>query len=144
MRELAADLERVGFRVNLEPRDVFVYFNALGNPKSRIQIGMQTWSEDLPDPISYLEPLFLGGGAVNNGRFDDDVVNRALLAAAALPLGPPRTRAYAAVEATLEREAPAAMLGEADETFVLSRRVRGFAWNAAIGADYARISLAGS
>jgi peptide/nickel transport system substrate-binding protein len=144
MRELAADLDRVGFRVHLEPRDVFAYFNALPNPKSRIQMGMQTWSADVPDPVSYLEPLFLAGAGVNNGRFDEPAVNRALLAAAALPLSAARRRAYAAVEATLEREAPAAMLGEADQTFLLSKRLHGFAWNEVIGTDYARISLAGS
>ena len=112
-REAARQLRRLGFRTRLRivPQDT-LYTRFCGVPRARVAICPNVgWFKDFHDAESMLRLTFHGGeitrfGNVNWSQLRVPSINRAMDAAAQLPLGPDRDRAFAAVNRDISAQAP--------------------------------------
>jgi peptide/nickel transport system substrate-binding protein len=70
------------------------------------------WLKDFPDPQSMLDPTFNGNnilkqGNVNWSELNVPAINRAMKKAAAVPVGPKRSQAWAKINHMIAEQAPA-------------------------------------
>jgi peptide/nickel transport system substrate-binding protein len=77
---LADTLNKIGFKADLKVLDGGVYFQTVGNDKTRPHIGAANWFQDFPHPANF---LFLIDGDTNQptnnqnfGRVDDPELNK--------------------------------------------------------------------
>jgi peptide/nickel transport system substrate-binding protein len=77
---LADLLTKIGFKPNLKVLDGGVYFQTVGNEKTKPQVGFANWFQDFPHPANF---LFLIDGDTNQptnnqnfGRVDDPKLNK--------------------------------------------------------------------
>jgi ABC-type transport system substrate-binding protein len=94
------DLEAVGFKVTLKSIARSAFYGFLSDPKSEYNLALPGWGQDYPDAITYFGPLMgcnsIGGGT-NYGQFCDKAFDAKVAAADALPNGPDRDKAWAAL-----------------------------------------------
>jgi ABC-type transport system substrate-binding protein len=94
------DLEAVGFKVTLKSIARSAFYGFLSDPKSEYNLALPGWGQDYPDAITYFGPLMgcnsIGGGT-NYGQFCDKAFDAKVAAADALPNGPERDKAWAAL-----------------------------------------------
>jgi YVTN family beta-propeller protein len=67
-RYVVSVLNQLGYRASLRNVRLYVYYNVLGNSRSRVQAGFFTWFEDYPAPSDFINPLFTCGSYVPGGR----------------------------------------------------------------------------
>lgn len=76
-------LNDIGYEAKLKTLDEQVYFQQVGNVKTRAQTGFTNWFQDFPHPADFFEPLLGGEGLAetnntNLGLVDDPSVNRTI------------------------------------------------------------------
>ncbi|MFN2539252.1 MAG: ABC transporter substrate-binding protein [Mycobacteriales bacterium] len=112
-RLVARQVKKLGFKVDLRlvPPDE-MYQRWCGVPAAKVAICPSVgWFMDFPDPQSLLEPTFSGGAIrpthnVNWSLLDVPRINAAIEAAAILPPGSDRYRAWAEVNRMIVEQAP--------------------------------------
>jgi peptide/nickel transport system substrate-binding protein len=105
---------RLGFDVNLRivPQDT-LYTKFCGVPKEQVPLCPNVgWFKDFSDPQSMLDATFNGEnilqqGNVNWPQLDDPAINAAMKAAAVVPVGPARNKAWAKINHMIAEQAPA-------------------------------------
>jgi peptide/nickel transport system substrate-binding protein len=106
--------EKLGFKLNFRPvpQDT-LYTKFCGVPAQKVAICPNVgWFKDFSDPQSMLDPTFNGKniipqGNVNWPQLNVPAINDAMAAAAVLPAGPERNKAWAAVNKLIAEQAPA-------------------------------------
>jgi peptide/nickel transport system substrate-binding protein len=128
----AAQLEKMGFKVKLRlvPQDA-VYTDWCQVPSKKVGMcGGANWAKDFADPESMLEPLFKGSlinrnsGNINYSMLNDPKVDRAMDAAALL-VGEPRLKAWAAIDKMIIEDAAAIPFVWDSTTVIRSKNVNG-------------------
>jgi peptide/nickel transport system substrate-binding protein len=107
-------MEQLGFKLNFRivPQDT-LYTKFLGVPKQKVALGPNVgWFKDFSDPQSLLDATFNGNnilqqGNVNWSQLDVPAINDAMKAAALIPVGPERNKAWAKVNHMIAEQAPA-------------------------------------
>jgi peptide/nickel transport system substrate-binding protein len=107
-------MEQLGFKLNFRivPQDT-LYTKFLGVPKQKVALGPNVgWFKDFSDPQSLLDATFNGNnilqqGNVNWSQLDVPAINDAMKAAALVPVGPERNKAWAKVNHMIAEQAPA-------------------------------------
>jgi ABC-type transport system substrate-binding protein len=129
------DLEAVGFKVTLKSIARSAFYGFLADPKSDYNLALPGWGQDYPDAITYFGPLMgcnsIGGGT-NYGQFCDKAFDAKVAAADALPNGPERDKAWAALaQETAKDYLPyTAVMLRLHPSFV-AERFGGHAWTTA-------------
>jgi peptide/nickel transport system substrate-binding protein len=106
--------EKLGFKLNfrLVPQDT-LYTKFMNVPKANVAFGPSVgWAKDFTDPQSMLDATFNGEhilqqGNVNWPELDVPAINRAMAAAATLPVGDRRSEAWAKINHMIAAQAPA-------------------------------------
>jgi peptide/nickel transport system substrate-binding protein len=107
-------ITQMGFKLNFRivPQDT-LYTKFMGVPKVNVAFGPNVgWVKDFPDPQSMLDPTFNGNnilqqGNVNWSELNVPAINRAMKKAAAVPVGPKRSQAWAKINHMIAEQAPA-------------------------------------
>jgi peptide/nickel transport system substrate-binding protein len=107
-------VEALGFKLNFRivPQDT-LYTKFCGVPSQKVAICPNVgWFKDFPDPQAMLDATFNGKnilqqGNVNWPQLDVPAINDAMTAAALIPAGPERNKAWAAVNKQIAEQAPA-------------------------------------
>ncbi len=73
---LASTLNQIGFKASIKTLNQTVYFSAIGDPKSKAQIGFDDWFQDFPHPGDFMGNLLTTAAAksipsFNNGFISD-------------------------------------------------------------------------
>jgi peptide/nickel transport system substrate-binding protein len=86
---LADTINKIGLKADLKVVDAGVYFQTVGNDKTRPQVGFANWFQDFPHPANF---LFLIDGDTNQptnnqnyGRVDDPELNKLIEQVEAAP-----------------------------------------------------------
>jgi peptide/nickel transport system substrate-binding protein len=86
---LADTINKIGMKADLKVIDAGVYFQTVGNDKTKAQAGMGNWFQDFPHPANF---LFLIDGDTNQptnnqnyGRVDDPKLNKLIEEVEAAP-----------------------------------------------------------
>ncbi|WP_419175411.1 ABC transporter substrate-binding protein [Desulfosediminicola sp.] len=101
----------------------------------KVQIFRYAWFADMPDPDSFLDPLFASNSPANFMGFKDEKVNRLLLSARGESDPAERTAMYREIEALIMESTPIIPLIYPSVDRVYTSRVQG-AQPSALGADY--------
>ncbi len=123
---LADVLTQIGF--DAKPRIVegSVYFQTIGNQKTKAQIGFANWFQDFPHPQNFMflvDPASIQNTNNQNfGNVDDPEIGKALREANPLPIEESATR-YAEVDRRLLEEAYVAPYGHRKLANFVSERV---------------------
>jgi peptide/nickel transport system substrate-binding protein len=123
-------MEQLGFKLNFRivPQDT-LYTKFLGVPKQKVALGPNVgWFKDFSDPQSLLDATFNGNnilqqGNVNWSQLDVPAINDAMKAAALVPVGPERNKAWAKVNHMIAEQAPAIPWIWDKSAFVASKNV---------------------
>jgi peptide/nickel transport system substrate-binding protein len=123
-------MEQLGFKLNFRivPQDT-LYTKFLGVPKAKVALGPNVgWFKDFSDPQSLLDATFNGNnilqqGNVNWSQLNDSAINNAMKAAAVVPVGPERNKAYAKIDHMIAEQAPAIPYIWDKSAFVASKDV---------------------
>ena len=107
-------MEQLGFKLNFRivPQDT-LYTKFCGVPSQKVAICPNVgWFKDFADPQSMLDATFngkniLAQGNVNWPQLDDPAINDAMKAAAVLPVGAERNKAWAKIGHMIAEQAPA-------------------------------------
>ena len=108
---LAANLARIGLKVEVKPFPSGVLFQKMATPGEPFDIGLAGVIDIQPPPETILNYMFDGATIKNAPEFgnysyfNSPRYNRLLQRASQLPLGKARTRAYAALDVDLARNA---------------------------------------
>ncbi len=130
---LADLLNQIGF--DAKPRIVSgeVYFQTIGNARTKAQAGVTGWSQDFPGAANFFQ--LIDGAAIqptnnqNPGNVDDAEINKTLEQANAMTSQSEAAPLYASIDARLINEALVLPYGNARSTKITSERV---AFDAAI------------
>jgi peptide/nickel transport system substrate-binding protein len=125
---------RLGFDINLRivPQDT-LYTKFCGVPKEDVPLCPNVgWFKDFSDPQSMLDATFNGDnilqqGNVNWPQLDDPAINGAMKAAAVVPVGPARNKAWAKINHMIAEQAPAIPFTWDKSALVQSKDVVGVA-----------------
>jgi len=107
-------IENLGFKLNFRivPQDT-LYTKFCGVRKEEVPICPNVgWFKDFADPQSMLDPTFNGNnileqGNVNWPQLNVPAINSAMKAAAVVPVGPERNKAWAKINHMIAEQAPA-------------------------------------
>jgi peptide/nickel transport system substrate-binding protein len=109
-----AQLARIGIHVKLRLTTDDAYLTKFcGVPAAKVAVCTSTsWGKDFPDAQTLLQPTFSGAAITpsynaNTSLLNVPSVNRAIAAAAAVPVGPRRAAAWARVNTLVVGQAPA-------------------------------------
>jgi peptide/nickel transport system substrate-binding protein len=118
-------LNKIGFKAELRVLDGGVYFQTLGNEKTKPQIGATNWFQDFPHPANY---LFLIDGDTNQptnnqnfGRVDDPELNKLIDEVEAEPADGATEQAAEADRLAVEKGLVAPYGSETVSTFMSER-----------------------
>ena len=103
------------------------YDQALASQAAQhLDMVLEGWAEDFPDPTSIITPNFASGGSNNVNGFSSASVDRRIAQAAALPIeSQARARAWASLADDLSRRyVPIAVVGDVDWAGYHSNRVQ--------------------
>jgi peptide/nickel transport system substrate-binding protein len=122
---LADMLNKIGFRAELKVLDAGVYFQTVGNDKTRPHIGVTNWFQDFPHPANF---LFLIDGDTNQptnnqnfGRVDDPELNKLIDEVEAAPADGATEQAAEADQLAVEKAYVAPYGSETVATFMSER-----------------------
>jgi peptide/nickel transport system substrate-binding protein len=118
-------LNKIGFQAELTVIDAGIYFQTLGNEKTKPQIGVTNWFQDFPHPANF---LFLIDGDTNQptnnfnyGRVDDPELNRLIDEVEAAPADGATEQAAEADRLAVEKAYVAPYGSETNATFMSER-----------------------
>jgi peptide/nickel transport system substrate-binding protein len=107
-------MEQLGFKLNLRIMSKDTLFTKFYSvPKANVALYPNVaWFKDFSDPQSMLDATFNGDnilqqGNVNWPELDDKAINAAMTAAALIPVGPERNKAWARINHMIAEQAPA-------------------------------------
>lgn len=109
LERIRNDLSRIG--VELEVRFItdWPQFEAYVRSKA-VQLYRYAWTADMPDPDSFLYPLFASDSPINFARYRNPAVDRMLLEAREIQDPVERAEAYRRIEDVVLEESPVAPL----------------------------------
>lgn len=107
------EFEKLGFKLNFRkvPQDT-LYTKFCGVPDAKVVICPNVgWFKDFLDPESMLQPTFSGSaikpqGNVNWSQLKDPAIDKAMVDAAVIPIGPERNKAWAEINKMIVAQAP--------------------------------------
>jgi peptide/nickel transport system substrate-binding protein len=118
-------LNKIGFEAKLTVIDSGVYFQTVGNDKTRAQVGFGNWFQDFPHPANF---LFLIDGDTNQptnnfnyGRVDDPELNKLIDEVEAAPADGATEQAAEADRLAVEKAYVAPYGSETNATFMSER-----------------------
>jgi peptide/nickel transport system substrate-binding protein len=115
-----------------------VYWNVLGDSRSRVQVGFFDWDQDYPAPSAFIDPLLTCGsfvpanpGNVNTAEFCDPPIDAQARQALAGQVGGPATAAaqWTAIDHELVDQAPWVPLYNPRDLSLLSARTGNYQFN---------------
>jgi peptide/nickel transport system substrate-binding protein len=122
---LTDTLNKIGLKAELTIIDAGVYFQTVGNDKTKAQIGATNWFQDFPHPANF---LFLVDGDTNQptnnqnfGRVDDPELNKLIDEVEAAPADGATDRAAEADKLVVEEAYVAPYGSEKVATFLSER-----------------------
>lgn len=123
---LADVLNQIGFEAEPQIVEASVYFQTVGNQRTRAQIGFANWFQDFPHPQNFMflvDPdTIQSTNNQNFGNVDDEEIGRTLDEANQLPIEESADM-YAAVDRQLVEEAHVAPYGHRKLANFVSERV---------------------
>jgi peptide/nickel transport system substrate-binding protein len=118
-------LNKIGFKAELKVIDAGVYFQTVGNDKTKAQIGVTNWFQDFPHPANF---LFLIDGDTNQptnnqnfGRVDDPELNKLIEKVEAAPADGATDEAAEADKYAVDHAYVAPYGSETNSTFMSER-----------------------
>jgi peptide/nickel transport system substrate-binding protein len=102
--QILADLEAIGLRVEVKTYP-WAQLDSLAM-EGELQAFVMSWVADLPDPESFLSPLFHSKGESNLFGYQSARVDSLLEIAHMLQLGPERSQIYLRLQETVLRDVP--------------------------------------
>jgi len=72
---LASVLNNIGFKASIKTLNQTVYFSAIGDPKSKAQIGFDDWFQDFPHPGDFMGNLLTTAAAKSIPSFNSGFVS---------------------------------------------------------------------
>jgi len=72
---LRSTLNQIGFKATTKTLNQKVYFAAVGDPKTKAQIGFTDWFQDFPHPADFIASLLTGAALKSTPTFNEGLVN---------------------------------------------------------------------
>lgn len=139
----AALLRRLGYRSTVHVVSISRYYTAVGDPKTRAQIGWGAWLRDYTSAADFIKPLFSCSGiatqpaaTINDSFFCDPVLEHEITAATTIGQQDPPAAdaAWAAADKTIVDSAAAVPYANYLALTLLSRRTANYEFNPQWGA----------
>ncbi len=103
---MVQDLSQVGIKVDLTTLDIGPYLDAYFSNPAPYDLVYGAWGMDYADPTDAYEPLLLCGASSNPGGYCNADIDKQEQAAALIPPGDARWKAFNEVEAAYTKDAP--------------------------------------
>jgi ABC-type transport system substrate-binding protein len=112
-----------------------------GDNPGQMPVMFLGWFADYPDPSDFYEPLLQCGSANNTGGFCDENLDKMEQAAAMLPFGDDRWKAYGDLEAAINEQMPWVFTYYGRDFFFTSARVKGLTAHPSYGLTFETASV---
>jgi peptide/nickel transport system substrate-binding protein/oligopeptide transport system substrate-binding protein len=125
VQAVAQDWESVGVKTEIVSLEFSQILDIMyGDNPGQMPVLYLSWYADYPDPSDFYQPLLQCKAANNTGGFCDEALDQQEAAAAAIPPGDDRWKAYGALEEAINKDMPWAPVFYGRNFFYSSARVK--------------------
>lgn len=143
---IQAQLKEVGINVNIETSPNSVNEPIITTPANKVPMGINTWTQDYPDPDNFIDTLLNGDRITetnnqNKASFNNPEIN-AEMAKLVGTIGAERSELYNALDAKIIGEyAPWAPILNGAKVDIVSERVTGYLYHPVYGVDWSAMGV---
>jgi peptide/nickel transport system substrate-binding protein/oligopeptide transport system substrate-binding protein len=125
VQAIVQDWEAVGVKTEIVSLEFSQILDIMyGSDPGQMPVLYLSWYADYPDPSDFYQPLLQCNAANNTGGFCDEALDKLEAAAAAIPPGDDRWKAYGALEEAINKDMPWVFVFYGRNFFYTSARVK--------------------